>query len=287
MAAKIESFFDPATNTYSYVIADPTTALCAVIDPVMDYDPASGTLSTASADRLIDFIKQQGLTVVYLLETHVHADHLTASAYLKKKLGGKIAIGDHVRDVQQLFAPVFNVESSFCTNGSQFDVTFADGDSFSLGELNFKVMHTPGHTPACITYLVDGHAFVGDTLFMPDYGTARADFPGGDAGVLFDSVQKILALPDETKLHLCHDYLPEGRTEYQNITTVADEKHNIHLAGKDKSQFIAARNTRDKALAAPRLLLPSIQINIRAGELPPAESNETRYLKIPLKGIPA
>ncbi|MCB1647260.1 MAG: MBL fold metallo-hydrolase [Pseudomonadales bacterium] len=283
MTAEITPFFDPATFTWSYVVADPATRACAIIDSVLDFDPASGKLSSTSAERLMQFIKDQGLTVDWLLETHVHADHLTASHYLQEKLGGRIGIGNQVGQVQSAFGPVFNAGADFRTDGSQFDSLFADGEEFSVGELQFRVMHTPGHTPACATYLVDGNAFVGDTLFMPDYGTARTDFPGGDAGILYDSIQKILSLPDDTVLYMCHDYLTGDRKDYLCKTSVAEEKHNIHLHGNDKAAFVHQRQCKDKGLAAPRLLLPSIQVNMRAGELPAAENNDKRYLRIPLR----
>lgn len=283
MKSEIHPFFDPATYTYSYIVVDTATRHCAVIDPVLDYDPATGRVSTTSADQMMDVIRSKDLTVDYLLETHVHADHLTASHYMQKKVGGKVGIGNQVSAVQQTFGPMFNAGPEFATDGAQFDVLFADGATFSVGELAFSVLHTPGHTPACITYVVDGNAFVGDTLFMPDFGTARTDFPGGDASVLYDSIQRILGLPDDTVLYMCHDYLPEGRSEYQHRTTVADERNNVHLKGQDKSGFVAAREAKDKTLAAPRLLLPSIQVNMRAGDLPPAEQNEVRYIKIPLR----
>lgn len=284
MAANITPFFDPDTFTYSYVVADQATRHCAVIDPVLDYDPATGKLSAASADKIIEFISTQDLTLVYLLETHVHADHLSAGRYLKEKLGGQTGIGKLVSKVQATFGPVFNAGENFACDGSQFDRLFDDGDEFMVGELSFSVLHTPGHTPACITYLVEDAAFVGDTLFMPDYGTARTDFPGGDAGTLFDSISNILSLPPATTLYMCHDYLTQTRKTYQHKTTVGDESaNNVHLKGKDRQSFIELREIKDKTLAAPRLLLPSIQINMRAGEFPQAEDNGTHYIKIPLR----
>ena len=283
-SSEVQPFFDDATNTWSYVLVDIASGQCAIIDPVLDFDPASGRLSTESALEIIDFIESRNLQVVYLLETHVHADHLSASHFLKTRTGGEMLIGDQVGRVQQTFGPMFNAGPAFATDGRQFDRLLPDGTQFHLGELDISVMHTPGHTPACVTYVVDGKAFVGDTLFMPDYGTARTDFPGGDAGTLFDSIQRILSLPDDTELFMCHDYLPPGRGEYRYRTTVAEERrNNVHLANTDREAFIKARRLKDKALAAPRLLLPSIQVNMRAGELPPAEDNEMRYLKIPLR----
>ena len=284
MQPEINPFFDATTNTFSYVVADPETRHCAIIDAVLDFDPVSGRVFTDSADDIVAYVSEQKLVVDYVLETHVHADHLSAGAYLKQKLGGKTAIGIHVGEVQATFGPMFNADADFAVDGSQFDQLFDDGATFNVGALSFRVMHTPGHTPACITYIVGEAAFVGDTLFMPDYGTARTDFPGGDAGALYDSVQRILALPPETALYMCHDYLPDGRTEYAHLTTVAREREaNVSLVGNDKAAFIKSRQARDKALAAPRLLYPSIQVNMRAGELPPAESNEMRYIKIPLR----
>jgi len=281
---KIQSFFDKDTFTYSYVVADPETCACAVIDPVLDMDMASGRVSTTSADALIDYIRAEELSLEWILETHVHADHLTASQYLKRELGGQVGIGSKVGLVQETFGPMFNVEPEFATDGSQFDRLFEDNDTFKVGTIEFHVMHTPGHTPACAVYVTQGAAFVGDTLFMPDYGTARTDFPGGDAATLYDSIQRILSLPGETVLYMCHDYLPEGRAEYACATTVAEElQANVHLAGHSKAEFVEAREARDAKLAAPRLLLPSIQVNMRAGALPPAEDNEMRYLKIPLR----
>ena len=280
---QVESFFDQDTFTFTHVVSDPATSACAVIDPVLDIDIPSGRVSTNNADAVIQYIESAGLTLAWILETHVHADHLTASQYLKRKLGGKVGIGNKVHLVQETFAPMFNVEADFAVNGSQFDCLFEDNDSFEVGELEFRVMHTPGHTPACVVYVTDGAAFVGDTLFMPDYGTARTDFPGGDAATLYDSIQKILALPQNTTLYMCHDYLSEDRSEYACETSVAQERNNIHIDGKNKAEFVASRESRDADLAAPRLLLPSIQVNMRAGAMPPPEDNEMRYLKIPLR----
>lgn len=282
MTPDITPFFDKTTSTWSYLVVDSATNHCAIVDPVLDFDPASGRVTSLNADRLEQAVRERGLTVDYLLETHVHADHLSASHHLKARLGGEILIGRHVDTVQHHFGLLFNAGPSFATDGRQFDRLLDDGEPFDVGQLSFTAMHTPGHTPACMTYVVGNAAFIGDTLFMPDYGTARCDFPGGDAGALYDSIQRILALPAETELYLCHDYLPAGRDEYRFRTPVADAHRNVQLAGLDKAEFVAAREARDRELPAPRLLLPSIQVNMRAGELPPAEDNETRYLKIPL-----
>ncbi len=280
----IESFFDPQTSTVSYVVAEPDGPHCAIIDSVLEFDPKSGRTATASADRLIDFVRNKQLAVDWILETHAHADHLSAAPYLQRALGGKTAIGAHIVDVQRIFAGIFNLEPDFATDGSQFDRLFADGDRFRIGQLEVEVMHTPGHTPACLTYLIGGTAFVGDTLFMPDYGTARADFPGGDAAALYRSIQKVLALPANTKLYLCHDYLTPERAEHAWETSVGEQlAHNVHVRqGISESDFVAMREARDKTLDMPRLLLPAVQINIRAGQLPPAESNGTSYLKTPV-----
>lgn len=288
MRASVEPFFDPDTFTFSYVVSDMATGRCAIIDSVLDYDPTTGKISTRHADLIAAHIEEHKLSVDYHLETHVHADHLSASHYLKQRLGGKTGIGQRVTEVQSIFADVFNVEAGFCTHGSQFDLLLAGGDSIPLGEVSIDVMSTPGHTPACVTYLIENMAFVGDTLFMPDYGTARTDFPGGDAEVLFESIGKLLDLPDTTRLFMCHDYLTKDRSDYRHLTTVAEEKaSNVHLKDVDKNTFIKIRQCRDRELAAPRLLLPSIQVNMRAGELPPAENNGVSYLKIPLKEMAA
>lgn len=280
---EITPFFDTGTSTWSYVVAAGNRH-AVVIDPVLDFDPATGVLSTAGADRIIDHVKRLDLNIDYLLETHVHADHLSASQYLKAHVGGDVAIGRHVDQVQEIFGPRFNTGADFKTDGRQFDKLLSEGDTFRVGDLEFSVLHTPGHTPGCITYVVDSSAFVGDTLFMPDYGTARTDFPGGDAAALFDSINKILALPEDTELFMCHDYLPEGRSDYQCRTTVkAQRDGNVQLVGRTRDEFVAERRAKDRTLAAPRLLMPSIQVNMRAGHLPPAETNHTHYLKIPLQ----
>jgi len=283
----VKAFFDPATSTWSYVVSDPATQRCAIIDSVLDYDAAAGRTSHAGAERLIAYVREQGLTVDWLLETHVHADHLSAAHYLKKVLGGQLAIGAQITQVQKTFGQLFNAEPGFATDGRQFDRLFADGEHFAFGTLQAQVLHTPGHTPACLTYVIGDAAFVGDTLFMPDYGTARCDFPGGDAQALYGSIQRLFALPDATRLYLCHDYLTEGRSEHACMTTVAEQRaHNVHVhAGIEQDSFVAMRRARDATLNMPALILPSVQVNMRAGELPPAEANGVRYLKIPLNKL--
>ncbi len=280
----IEAFFDPATFTYSYVVADPESGRCALIDSVLDYDAASGRTSTASADRIIAYVRAQGLEVEWILETHVHADHLSAAPYLKQALGGKLAIGDRITTVQSTFGKLFNAGSDFASDGRQFDHLFQDDETFAIGQLQARALHTPGHTPACMTYLIADAAFVGDTLFMPDYGTARCDFPGGDARTLYRSIHRLLSLPDATRLFMCHDYKAEGRDEFLYLTSVGEQRQrNIHIhEGISEEEFVQMRTERDATLSMPTLILPSVQINMRAGELPPAEDNGTRYLKIPL-----
>ena len=284
MQPHVEAFFDPHTFTYSYVGSDLATGRCAIVDSVLDYDPAAGRTSFASADRLIAYVREQGLTVEWLLETHVHADHLSAAPYLKQALGGRLAICDRITVVQGVFGKLFNVGSEFATDGSQFDHLFHDGDRFTIGTLEARALHTPGHTPACMTYVIGDAAFVGDTLFMPDYGTARCDFPGGDARVLYRSIRKLFELPDDTRLFMCHDYKASGREDFRYQTSVAEERaHNVHVhEGVSEDDFVAMRSARDATLGMPTLILPSVQVNMRAGELPPAEGNGTRYLKIPL-----
>ncbi|MCP5382940.1 MAG: MBL fold metallo-hydrolase [Kordiimonadaceae bacterium] len=284
-SAIVKSFFDPDTFTVTYVVCDPLTGSCAIIDSVLDYDASSGRTSSKSADKVISFIQENTLICEWILETHVHADHLTAAPYLKERLGGKIAIGDHIAEVQKTFCSVFNAEKNFKTDGSQFDHLFSDEEVFKIGHLSAKVIHTPGHTPACISYIIDSNCFVGDTLFMPDYGTARCDFPGGDAGMLFDSMMRILSLPNDTILYMCHDYGPDGR-EFKWISTVKEQKEqNIHLTGKSRDEYIEARTKRDKELKMPKLILPSVQVNMRSGNFPPAEENGITYLKIPINRI--
>lgn len=285
MKAHVEAFFDPATFTYSYVVSDPATRQCALIDSVLDYDPASGRTSYQSADRLIAHVRQEGLSVRWILETHVHADHLSAAPYLRQQLGGSLGIGDQIKVVQDTFGKLFNAGPDFPTDGSQFDHLFHDGDEFMLGTIKAHAIHTPGHTPACMTYVIGDAAFVGDTLFMPDYGTARCDFPGGDAHTLYRSIHdKLFQLPDETRVFLCHDYKAPGREDYRYETTIGAERAgNVHIhAAISEEQFVTMRQTRDATLGMPTLILPSVQVNMRAGELPPAENNGTRYLKIPL-----
>lgn len=284
---QVDAFFDLATFTYSYLVRDPHSNRCAIIDSVLDFDPASGKTSTASADAIISQVKTQSLQVEWILETHVHADHLSAAPYLQAKLGGKIGIGAKITLVQQVFGKVFNAGAAFATDGSQFDQLFSQGDTFKIGQLAVEVLHTPGHTPACLTYLIGDAGFVGDTLFMPDYGTARCDFPGGDAATLYQSIQTIFALPPATRLFMCHDYLAPGRDDYRYETTVAEQQqHNIHVGqGKNEADFVALRTQRDATLAMPRLILPSVQINMRAGHFPPAEANGVSYLKFPLNAF--
>jgi glyoxylase-like metal-dependent hydrolase (beta-lactamase superfamily II) len=283
---EVEAFFDPATNTISYVVKDPGSDACAVIDSVMDIDYAAGRISYENADRIIAHIEEHGLKLEWLIETHVHADHLSAAPYIQQKLGGRIGIGANITLVQETFGKVFNEGTEFQRDGSQFDRLFEDGDSYRIGNMAAFAIHTPGHTPACMTHVIGDAGFVGDTLFMPDGGSARADFPGGDAGVLYDSIQKVLALPDETRLFMCHDYGPNGR-DIQWETSVADEKqHNIHVGdGKTREDFVKFRTERDAQLAMPRLIIPSLQVNMRAGEMPPAEEDGKVFLKVPLNTL--
>ncbi len=280
----IQAFFDEPTSTITYLVADPVSREAVIIDPVLDYDHRSGKASHCSADKVLDAAKQQQLTITWILETHAHADHLSAAPYLKQQCGAPIAIGEHIRDVQTIFAPMFNLDD-ISGDGSEFDRLLVDGDTLALGELSIEVIHTPGHTPACVAYHIADAVFVGDTLFMPDYGTARADFPGGSAQTLYRSIQRLLALAPETRLFMCHDYKAPGRDYYAWESTVADERaQNIHVhQGTSEAEFVAIREQRDATLAAPTLLLPSIQVNIRAGRLPPAESNGVRYLKTPIQ----
>ena len=285
--AAIKSFFDDATNTVSYVVHDPATKRAAIIDSVLDYDPAAGRTSFASADKIIAFVKEHDLAIDWLLETHAHADHLSAAPHLQEKLGGQIAIGEHIVTVQNSFGKLFNARSDFERDGSDFDHLWKDGDRFQIGEIEVTVLHVPGHTPADNAYVIGDAVFVGDTMFMPDYGTARADFPGGDARQLFQSLRRILELPPETRLFMCHDYLPEGRDNYIWETTVADERaHNVHAHdGVTEDEFVAMREARDIALSMPRLIMPSIQVNMRAGHMPAPEENGIRYLKIPVNAV--
>ena len=283
----VEAFFDEATYTISYVVSDPKSDACAVIDPVLDYDAKSGRTSHESADALLNFVKINNKQIAWILETHAHADHLSAAPYIREKAGGRIAIGEHIPDVQKIFAGIFNTESEFKTDGSQFDHLISDEEILKIGDLQLRAIHTPGHTPACMTYIVGDAAFVGDTLFMPDYGTARCDFPGGDPATLFHSIQKIFNLPGSTRLFMCHDYKAPGRDEYAWETTVAEEKaSNIHVnINVTEEDFVEMRSARDATLDVPKLILPSVQVNIRAGHLPPPEPNGTVYLKIPINVI--
>jgi glyoxylase-like metal-dependent hydrolase (beta-lactamase superfamily II) len=287
MALKIEAFFDEPTNTVTYVAWDPRTLRGAVIDSVLDYDAAAGRTSTKSADEVIAFVAKAGLAIDWHLETHVHADHLSAAPYLKDKLGGRIAIGAQIITVQETFGKVFNAGTEFQRDGRQFDRLLEDGDRIEVGGISGYAMHTPGHTPACMTYVFGDCAFVGDTLFMPDFGTARADFPGGDARTLYRSIRRVLSLPPQTRLFLCHDYKAPGRDTYRWETTVAEERtHNVHVRdGIGEDDFVAMRTARDKTLGMPKLILPSIQVNMRAGQLPQPEDNGVRYLKIPLDAL--
>lgn len=281
--ATIRAFFDEPTNTVSYLVWDPATKRGAVIDPVLDWDNRSGTADVAFADRILAAAKDEGVTIDWVLETHAHADHLTAAPYIKSRTGAPIGIGEHIRDVQAIFRPVFHADD-VKPDGSDFDRLFRDAERFAIGGLEMEVIHTPGHTPACVSYKVGDDVFVGDTLFMHDYGTARADFPGGDARVLFRSMKRILALPPQTRLWMCHDYKAPGRDAYAWQSTVAEQRaHNPHVKdGVTEDEFVAFRTARDAKLAAPLLLLPSIQVNIRAGRFPPAESNGVRYLLVPV-----
>ena len=283
----VKTFFDEPTFTATHVVHDPATKRGAIIDSVLDFDNAAGRTSTASADAVIAYVKGEGLTVDWILETHAHADHLSAAPYLKKALGGKIGIGANITTVQKVFGDIFNAEPEFRRDGGQFDALFDDGATFALGSLDARVIWTPGHTPACLTYVIGDAAFVGDTLFMPDYGTARCDFPGGDAATLYRSIQKIFALPDETRIFLCHDYKAPGRDHFAWETSVKEERDwNVHVGrGVSESDFVKMRTARDKTLAMPRLILPSIQINMRAGEFPPPDANGVRYLKLPLNAL--
>ncbi len=283
----IQSFFDKATFTVTYVVVDQATNACAIIDPVLDFDAASGRTSFTSADAVIAYVRGQGLRVEWILETHAHADHLSAGAHIKSVLGGKLAIGAHIVDVQKIFSKVFNLKSEFAPDGTQFDTLLTDGETFSIGGLSGRVMHTPGHTPACLTYVIEDAAFVGDTLFMPDYGSARADFPGGDARTLYRSMRKILALPEKTRIFTCHDYKAPGRADFAWESTVGEQRRgNIHVRdGISEDDFVAMRTARDKTLGMPHLILPSIQVNIRAGALPPPEDNGLSYLKLPVNAL--
>lgn len=279
---EVRHFFDAPTNTFSYIVKDPNSNACAIIDSVMDFDYAAGRTDLSGADQIIAEVKSRGLEVQWIIETHVHADHLSAAPYLQKALGGALGIGAHINTVQEAFGTVFNAGAEFQRDGSQFDRLFQDGDRYQIGTMTAHAMHTPGHTPACMTHVIGDAAFVGDTIFMPEGGSARADFPGGDARTLYHSIEKVLSLPSETRLFMCHDY-PDGR-ELSCVSSVADERErNIHVGkGKTEDEFVAMREARDKTLGMPRLILPSLQVNMRAGHLPPAEANGTVFLKVPL-----
>ena len=287
MKPDVAAFFDEDTFTVSYVVADPATRRCAVVDSVLDFDPASGRTRKTSADEIIRHIRNSGLELEWILETHVHADHLSAAPYIQQQLGGRLGIGFNITVVQETFGRVFNAGTDFARDGRLFDHLFRDNEAFRIGSIDARALHTPGHTPACMTYVIGDAAFIGDTLFMPDYGTARCDFPGGDARELYRSIQRIFALPPETRLFLCHDYKAPGRDEYRWETTVAEQRaRNIHVHdGVSEEAFVAMRTGRDATLPMPRLILPSVQVNMRAGRLPPAEDNGIRYLKLPVDAL--
>ena len=284
MTPDVHTYFDHATNTATHLVGDPATGAVAIVDPVLDFDPASGRLGTESADNILRDVETQGRELVYVLETHAHADHLSAADYIRRKTGAKIVIGAQITEVQKAFIPIFEA-TDVRADGAVFDILMREGDTLSLGGLDIGILNTPGHTPACVTYLIGDAAFVGDTLFMPDYGTARTDFPGGDAATLFRSIRKLLSLPPETRIFVGHDYLPPGRTDYRWETTVAAERAaNVHVhEGVAEASFVAMREARDATLGAPRLLLPSLQVNIRAGALPPASSSGHVFLRLPVR----
>lgn len=285
---EILPFFDEGSNTFSYIAIDPETNECAIIDSVLDFDYASGNISYEGADQIIACVKKRKLIVKYLIETHVHADHLSAAPYIQDAVGGEIGISEKIHLVQDTFGKLFNEGTEFQRDGSQFDVLFTDGQTYQIGHLNCQAIHTPGHTPACMAHLIGDAVFVGDTLFMPDAGTARADFPGGDARTLYQSVQKILSLPDETRMFMCHDYRPNDRELAFQTTVAAQKRDNIHVhSGTSERDFVAMREARDKTLAMPRLIYPSLQTNMRAGHFPPADDNEKVYLKVPISGLKA
>lgn len=283
MTPRVQTFFDPATSTATHLVSDPASGVAAVVDPVLDFDPKSAKLSTRSADEVLAAVRDQGLKLAFVLETHAHADHLSAGDYIRRKTGAELVIGAHIREVQKTFIPMFEADD-VTPDGHVFDVLLDEGDALRLGELEIRVLHTPGHTPACVTYLIGDAAFVGDTLFMPDYGTARADFPGGDAAALYRSIRKILALAPETRVFVGHDYLPAGRDEFRWETTVAEQRaRNVHVhEGVSEAEFVAMRTARDATLAAPTLILPSLQVNIRAGALPPATPKGHVFLRLPV-----
>ncbi len=287
MIPNVKSFFDTATNTITYVVSDPKTRHCAVIDSVLDFNSAAGRISQESADELIEYVRDQGFTTEWVLETHVHADHLSAAPYVQEQLGGKLGIGAKITVVQETFGKVFNAGTAFERDGSQFDALFEDGDTFTVGEMNARAISTPGHTPACMSYVIEDAAFTGDTIFMPDFGSARCDFPGGSATQLYNSIQKLFELPDDTTIFVGHDYKAPGRDEFAWQTTVGEEKaRNIHVGGgKSKDEFVELRVERDAKLGMPRLILPSIQVNMRGGQLPPPEEDGNTYLKIPVNRV--
>jgi glyoxylase-like metal-dependent hydrolase (beta-lactamase superfamily II) len=286
MTPDVTAFFHDETYTITYVVTEPNGDHCAIVDPVLDYDTVSGRTTTTAADVLIEFVRKRGLALDWILETHAHADHLTAAPYLQKELGGLIAIGERITDVQATFKTIFNLEDAFVVDGSQFDHLFADGEEFEVGRLKAKARHTPGHTPACVTYVFDDAVFVGDTIFMPDMGSARTDFPGGEAAALYHSIRRILSLPPQTRLFMCHDYGPDGRAFAWESTVAEERADNIHVHdGVSEDEFVRIRNERNDALGLPRLIIPSVQVNIRAGRLPPAEDNGVSYLKIPLNAL--
>lgn len=283
----VKAFFDEPSNTFSYVVSDPATRRAAVIDSVLDYDAASGRTRHDSADAIAAWVREHDLTVDWVIDTHVHVDHLSAAPYIQQQLGGKLGIGAHIRTVQETFGELFNAGPGFARDGSQFDHLFVDGEAYKVGDIDAVAIHTPGHTPACMTHVIGDAAFVGDTLFMPDYGTARCDFPGGDAATLYRSIRRIFALPDATRIFLCHDYKAPGRDRYAFETTVgAQKRDNLHVhEGIGEAEFVAMRTARDATLAMPKLILPSVQINMRAGHKPPPEANGVSYLKIPLDAL--
>jgi glyoxylase-like metal-dependent hydrolase (beta-lactamase superfamily II) len=282
----VTAFFDEPTNTVTYVVRDPGSKSCAIVDSVLDIDYAAGRISYDSADQVIDFVRKNALTVEWHIETHVHADHLSAAPYLQKKLGGKIGIGRNITIVQETFGKIFNEGTEFQRDGSQFDTLFDDGDSYTIGSMTATAMHTPGHTPACMTHVVGDAAFVGDTLFMPDGGSARADFPGGDARTLYRSIRRVLSLPDDTRLFMCHDYGPNGRNIKWETTVAEQREHNIHARDDiTEDQFVEMREARDKTLEMPKLIIPSLQVNMKAGELPKPDASGKRFLKVPLNAL--
>ncbi len=282
---EVTGFFDPQSNTISYVVKDPNSDACAIVDPVMEFDQAAGRLTYQSADEIIAFVREHGLTVEWIIESHVHADHLSGAPYIQEQLGGRIGIGEHVQTVQDVFGKIFNEGTEFQRDGSQFDQLFKDGDTYSVGTMGAFTLHTPGHTPACMVHVIGDACFVGDTLFMPDGGSARADFPGGDAGQLYDSIQRVLSLPDEVRLFICHDYGPGGRTISWETTVGEQKEKNIHVGGgKSREEFVKFRTERDAQLSMPQLIIPSLQVNMRAGEVP-EDQDGNKMLKVPVNKL--